>query len=174
MKQMRSIGLAVLVTLMLLSMPGKAGHAKETPSPEWVTALPAAAKTEQLIVVGGVGKTTAWISMHEKEKDGRWHQIMTTPGFIGREGLGKEKEGDWKSPAGTFRFNKAFGIARDPGCAIPYTQVDKNRLIKIPIGQAISGLAWSMTAWWTSGNIPLWTKKTANILLITKSIISTA
>ena len=34
MKQMRSIGLAVLVTLMLLSMPGKAGHAKETPSPE--------------------------------------------------------------------------------------------------------------------------------------------
>ena len=48
MKQMRSIGLAVLVTLMLLSMPGKAGHAKETPSPEWVTALPAAAKTEQL------------------------------------------------------------------------------------------------------------------------------
>jgi L,D-peptidoglycan transpeptidase YkuD (ErfK/YbiS/YcfS/YnhG family) len=126
MKQMRSIGLAVLVTLMLLSMPGKAGHAKETPSPEWVTALPAAAKTEQLIVVGGVGKTTAWISMHEKEKDGRWHQIMTTPGFIGREGLGKEKEGDWKSPAGTFRFNKAFGIAPDPGCAIPYTQVDKN------------------------------------------------
>ena len=66
------------------------------------------------------------ISMHEKEKDGRWHQIMTTPGFIGKEGLGKEKEGDWKSPAGTFRFNKAFGIARDPGCAIPYTQVDKN------------------------------------------------
>lgn len=126
MKRMRLTGLAVLVTLVLLSMPGQAGHAKETLSPEWVTALPAAAKTEQLIVVGGVGKTTAWISMHEKEKDGRWHQIMTTPGFIGREGLGKEKEGDWKSPAGTFRFNKAFGIARDPGCAIPYTQVDKN------------------------------------------------
>ena len=126
MKQMRSTGLAALVTLMLLSMPGQTGHAKETLSPEWVTALPAAAKTEQLIVVGGVGKTTAWISMHEKEKDGRWHQIMTTPGFIGREGLGKEKEGDWKSPAGTFRFNKAFGIAPDPGCAIPYTQVDNN------------------------------------------------
>ena len=64
--------------------------------------------------------------MHQKDKDGSWRQIMTTPGFIGREGLGKEKEGDWKSPAGTFRFNKAFGIARDPGCAIPYTQVDKN------------------------------------------------
>ena len=146
MKQMRSIGLAVLVTLMLLSMPGKAGHAKETPSPEWVTALPAAAKTEQLIVVGGVGKTTAWISMHEKEKDGRWHQIMTTPGFI-----------------------KPLGLPRIP--AVPFHTL---RLIKIPIGQAISGLAWSMTAWWTFGTIPLWTKKTANILLITKSIISTA
>ena len=68
MKRLRSIGLAVLVTLMLLSMPGKAGHAKETPSPEWVTALPAAAKTEQLIVVGGVGKTTAGFPCMRKKK----------------------------------------------------------------------------------------------------------
>lgn len=68
MKQMRSIGLAVLVTLMLLSMPGKAGHAKETPSPEWVTALPAAAKTEQLIVVGGVGKTQPGFPCMRKKK----------------------------------------------------------------------------------------------------------
>ena len=45
MKQMRSIGLAPLVMLMLLPGPAEAGHAKETPSPEWVTALPAAAKT---------------------------------------------------------------------------------------------------------------------------------
>ena len=65
---MRSIGLAVLVTVVLLSMPGKAGHAKETPSPDWVTALPAAAKTEQLIVVGGVGKTTAGFPCMRKKK----------------------------------------------------------------------------------------------------------
>lgn len=169
MKRMRLTGLAVLVTLVLLSMPGQAGHAKETLSPEWVTALPAAAKTEQLIVVGGVGKTTAWISMHEKEKDGRWHQIMTTPGFIGREGLGKEKRVIGNRLQALSVLIKPLGL---PG--IPAAPFHTPRLIKIPIGRAISGRAWSMTAWWTFGTIPPWTKKTANILLITKNIISTA
>ncbi len=125
MKQLGGLGLAALVTLMLLPVAAEAGRAK-TLSPEWVAELPAAAKTEQLIVVGGMGKTTAWVSMHQKDKKGSWHQVMTTPGFIGKEGLGKVKEGDGKSPVGTFRLNKAFGIARDPGCAIPYTQVDSN------------------------------------------------
>lgn len=64
--------------------------------------------------------------MHEKDANGNWKQIVTTPGFIGKEGLGKVKEGDNKTPAGTFAIDKAFGIAPDPGCAIPYTQVDEN------------------------------------------------
>ena len=37
--------LDIAKSLVKVDMPGKAGHAKETPSPEWVTALPAAAKT---------------------------------------------------------------------------------------------------------------------------------
>ena len=49
---------------------------------------------------------------------------MTTPGFIGKSGLGKTKEGDGKTPVGTFHFNATFGIADDPGCKIPYTKVD--------------------------------------------------
>lgn len=52
--------------------------------------------------------------------------IMSTPGFIGKEGLGKTKEGDSKTPVGVFHFTKAFGIAPDPNCKIPYTQVDEN------------------------------------------------
>lgn len=63
--------------------------------------------------------------MHEKV-GGDWQQIMTTPGFIGRNGLGKTREGDGKTPVGTFHFTAAFGIATDPGCRIPYTQVDEN------------------------------------------------
>jgi L,D-peptidoglycan transpeptidase YkuD (ErfK/YbiS/YcfS/YnhG family) len=126
MKRIHAFGVAALTVLMLLPAVGEAGSAKETLSPGWVSTLPAAAKTEQLIVVGGVGQTTAWVSMHRKDNKGNWHQIMTTPGFIGKAGLGKEKEGDAKSPVGTFRLNRAFGIASDPGCAIPYTKVDNN------------------------------------------------
>ncbi len=93
-------------------------------SPEWVSNLEEAAEAEQLFVVAGVGQTTAYISMHQKDENGVWKQIITTPGYIGKYGLDKEKEGDAKTPTGTFHFNYAFGIAEDPGCAIPYQQVN--------------------------------------------------
>ena len=93
-------------------------------SPEWVTELDAAKDAEQLFVVAGYERSTAWISMHEKDANGNWKMILSTPGFIGKEGLGKTKEGDGMTPVGTFSFNKAFGIADDPGCAIEYTKVD--------------------------------------------------
>ncbi len=92
-------------------------------SPDWVAKLPEAATANQLFVVAGIGKTTAYVSMHQKNDDGTWTQIMTTPGYIGKNGLGKTKEGDGMTPVGTFSFNYAFGIAADPGCAIPYQQV---------------------------------------------------
>lgn len=100
-------------------------EARET-SPSWVKNLPSAANSAQIFVVAGVGQTTAWVSLHEKDANGEWQQLMTTPGFIGKAGLGKTKEGDNKTPQGVFRFDAAFGIAPDPGCAIKYTQVDEN------------------------------------------------
>ena len=93
-------------------------------SPEWVGQLPQAADATQLFVVGNYEGTTAWVSMHEKDASGKWQMIMSTPGYIGKNGLGKTKEGDGMTPVGTFKFNAAFGIAADPGCAIPYVQAD--------------------------------------------------
>ncbi len=97
-------------------------------SPEWVGKLDAAADAEQMLVVAAFNETAtdAWISLHEKQSDGTWHMVMTAPGFIGKNGLGKTKEGDAKTPTGVFHFNRAFGIADDPGCAIPYVKVDDN------------------------------------------------
>ena len=95
-------------------------------SPEWVAALGKEQNAEQLFVVAGVGGTTATVSMHEKDAKGNWKQIMTTPGFIGKNGLGKEQEGDGKTPVGIFHFNRAFGIAEDPGCALDYHQVSED------------------------------------------------
>ena len=104
-----------------------AGKVSAEESPQWIKNLPAAKNATQLFVVAQVGeKTTAWISMHEKDADGNWQQIMTTPGFIGKNGLGKTIEGDNKTPVGIFRFTKAFGIFSDPGCMFQYVQVDEN------------------------------------------------
>ena len=100
------------------------GKETESPSPEWVAALSQAKDAKQLFVICAHGTSTAWVSMHEKDENGKWKMIMSTPGFIGRNGLGKTKEGDGMTPVGTFSFNRAFGIADDPGCAIPSVKVD--------------------------------------------------
>ena len=92
-------------------------------SPKWVTKLDAAKDAEQLIVVAGVDKSTAYITMHEKQ-DGTWKQIIATPGFIGLDGLGEANINDCYTPIGTFTVDKAFGLADDPGCQMEYTKVD--------------------------------------------------
>ncbi|MBR5383031.1 MAG: hypothetical protein IK133_04345 [Clostridia bacterium] len=106
---------------------------KRSPSPEWVAALPAAQddNVKQLFIVAGIGmdKTTATISMHQRDESGAWMQILSTPGFVGKRGLcldEEHKEGCAQTPIGVYHFNKAFGIAEDPGCAISYFQVNEN------------------------------------------------
>ncbi|MBR6337279.1 MAG: hypothetical protein IKR76_06040 [Ruminococcus sp.] len=96
------------------------------PSPEWVTKLDAAKDCEQLIVVAGVDKTTAYITMHEKNAEGKWEQIIATPGFIGLDGLGNANINDCFTPVGTYTIDKAFGLADDPGCQMEYTKVDES------------------------------------------------
>ena len=95
-------------------------------SPEWVGNLDVPADTAQIFTVAAFNEdaTDAWISLHEKQSDGTWKMVMTTPGFIGKNGLGKTKEGDAKTPTGVFHFNRAFGIADDPGSKIAYVKVN--------------------------------------------------
>ncbi len=95
-------------------------------SPEWVGELEQAADAEQIFIVAGIGETTATASMHQKDSDGNWKQIMSSPCFIGKKGLEKTKEGDAKTPVGTFHFTRAFGIADDPECGIDYYQVNED------------------------------------------------
>ena len=100
-------------------------------SPEWVNKLAQAQdeNVKQLFVVAGIGmeKTTAYVSMHQRQEDGTWVQILSTPGFVGKNGLcldADHKEGCGQTPIGVYHFNRAFGIAADPDCAIPYFQVN--------------------------------------------------
>lgn len=63
-------------------------------SPKWVTELDAAKEAEQLIVVAGYDKNTAYISMHEKQ-DGKWMKLLSTPRLYraGRTGQGEYRGG---------------------------------------------------------------------------------
>ena len=55
----------------------------EVDSPEWFTKLDAAKDCDQMIVVAGVGETTAYVTMHEKDENGKWKMILSTPGYTG-------------------------------------------------------------------------------------------
>lgn len=91
---MRKIFLTVVAVMIMLCQTALAA----TPSPQWVKDLPAARNSEQMIVVAGVKGTTAWISMHERNVNGEWEQIMTTPGFIGRTVSLKSRKTTEKRP----------------------------------------------------------------------------
>ncbi|MDO5310252.1 MAG: L,D-transpeptidase family protein [Planctomycetia bacterium] len=59
-------------------------------------------------------------------KDGRYEKLFSCPAVIGRNGPGKQMEGDAKTPLGTWKVGKAYGIKEDPGSQIPYTQVTED------------------------------------------------
>ncbi|MCR5586807.1 MAG: L,D-transpeptidase family protein [Lachnospiraceae bacterium] len=102
-------------------------------SPEWVQNLDAAKdeNVKQLFVVGALGmdKTTATVSMNERDENGNWKQVLSSTAYVGKNGLcadADHKEGCGQTPIGTYTFNRAFGIADDPGCAIDYVKVDND------------------------------------------------
>ncbi len=109
--------------------PSKTEPENNTPAPEeqvttsWVADLNIAQSANQIIVVSASG-SSATVSMHNKNADGTWTEILSTPASIGRNGIGKTSEGDGKTPVGVYSFMFGFGIKSNPGTAMSYTQVD--------------------------------------------------
>lgn len=136
---MQRITAFLLCIVLALSLPVTAAAAETEntdnnleASPEWVTELEAAADdtVQQILVVAcdGMDKSTAMLSMHQREEDGTWTQLLSVPAYVGRNGLcpdAERYEGCGKTPIGVYTFNMAFGSADDPGCAIPYVKVDR-------------------------------------------------
>ncbi len=92
-------------------------------SPEWLMRVDAVENSDQVIVVAGVEGTTAYVSMHEKNSDGKWKMILETPGYIGLEGMGDADINNKMTPIGTFTIDRAFGLADNPGCGMEYTKI---------------------------------------------------
>lgn len=86
--------------------------------------LDCANSTDQIILVEYKGGSKATVSFHEKV-NGVWTELYSTTGYVGSKGIGKTKEGDKKTPSGTYNLTAAFGIKSDPGSNLPYTKVTK-------------------------------------------------
>lgn len=80
---------------------------------------------QTLLTVSEAHGSNARLRMYQKDGFG-WVLALDCPAFIGRDGLGKTKEGDMKTPVGDFGLLCAFGIKANPGTRLPWVDVDDN------------------------------------------------
>ena len=82
---------------------------------------------QSLIFVRCIDNTSkAKIELYKKNEEKSFKQILNIDAFIGKNGLGKEKEGDYKSPEGDFGIITAFGIKANPGTSVAYIDINEN------------------------------------------------
>lgn len=81
--------------------------------------------TNQLLMVKYKGGSSAKVQLYQKT-DGKWYRALSCRGYVGRNGIGKAREGDGKTPTGVFCLTQAFGIKADPGAQVSYVKVDRN------------------------------------------------
>ena len=100
-------------------------------------------EVQQLLAVECIGGSNAKVRYYVKQNGG-WWLLHRGTAFIGKNGLGKTREGDAMTPEGDFRPIIAFGIKPNPGCQLPYIDVTVgtvacdaegqfyNRIVKFP------------------------------------------
>lgn len=92
-----------------------------------IEAEEAAKSCSQLIAVRHLAGSKAYFSYFKKENEG-WRRVFSCTANIGKNGVGKEKEGDMKTPLGVFTLSTPFGILPDPALNDPYGRTVKNYL----------------------------------------------
>ena len=101
---------------------GAGGDGVRRESAAWIVELGEELGAKQLFVVAGVGKTAAYVSMHEKDVRGYWYELMTTPGFI-RMAASGESDNSPPNTVSVYALNASNGVADDPGFVLQYKSV---------------------------------------------------
>ena len=74
----------------------------------------AALECDRLVAVQCTGGSSAILTYYKKDSDNVWRKQFCCDAFIGKAGAGKQREGDMKTPLGTFDLSTPFGILSDP------------------------------------------------------------
>lgn len=82
---------------------------------------------DKLIFIKYIGNAKAKVKFLKKNKiDNSWIKLLECDGYIGKNGLGKAREGDLKTPKGIFNIRNAFGIKKNPGTSINYINITED------------------------------------------------
>lgn len=94
--------------------------------------LPAAAQeaaktARQIVAVRYLSGSKAELSYYKATGDG-WTLVFSCDANVGKNGVGKTREGDMKTPLGVFPLSTPFGILPDPSADDPAGRVVENYL----------------------------------------------
>ena len=90
-----------------------------------VSKLKISKTTDQIMLVIPPSLQTSLAKFYFYIKIGnKWKEYIKSEAHIGKNGLGKQRERDLKTPRGSFKFTKYFGVAENPGTQVPYVKLN--------------------------------------------------
>ena len=104
------------------------------PTPLLVTRLVGVGPATQVVAVSAssYGQTTATVTAYQQDGGG-WHQVFgpwqARVGYAGFAPPGQKREGDGRTPSGSFGFDFFFGVLGNPGVQFPYRPVTGHNLV---------------------------------------------
>ena len=112
---MKKLFLILFVVLAAACNPTKTGR-------QYLREAASRPEVRQVLLVQHVDSCFADAFFYVRE--GRaWKQAGSGSAIIGRNGTGKEREGDKKTPLGELGVTTAFGILPNPGTSLPYVDL---------------------------------------------------
>jgi L,D-peptidoglycan transpeptidase YkuD (ErfK/YbiS/YcfS/YnhG family) len=117
----RAAGAAAMLTI--LAAPAAAGSARAAPISQAGTAT--TTPVRQLITVTAASHGTSYATFRAYQITGTKKVLVFGPwtarvGYHGIALAGRKREGDGKTPSGTYGFSFFFGVDPNPGVAYPY------------------------------------------------------
>jgi L,D-peptidoglycan transpeptidase YkuD (ErfK/YbiS/YcfS/YnhG family) len=106
--------------------PARAAAASSPSAPTAGTAGRRASGQLVTVIAASYGATQAELTAYTRV-DGRWRRVFGPwTAWIGRNGMappGGKREGDGRTPSGTFGFGFFFGVDANPGVHFPYRRI---------------------------------------------------
>ena len=121
----------LLILNIVFLLPQPRAEAAQGENARWTALLKKykKKKADRLIFVQYKGGSRCRVRMYKKilKENGKtgWKRILSCAGYVGQNGIGKERQGDMKTPKGTYAVTAAFGILDDPGTQIPYIKLNR-------------------------------------------------
>lgn len=78
-----------------------------------------------LVFVKCGSNSEAVVCFYKKNRKNKFEPKLACKAYIGKNGLGKEMEGDNKTPVGDFGIISIFGIKPNPGTSMAYFQINE-------------------------------------------------